>query len=92
MLGQAVTNHNQVIAITSMNDDDLGPNTGAVSMYDFKRYGADLNNDFSVDFLDISLFVQAFQIQDPLADLVLDGEFDFADISEFLSLYSFNCQ
>lgn len=44
-----------------------------------------------LDFLDISIFVNAFTTNDPLADLNDDGEVDFLDISEFTSSFVNGC-
>lgn len=52
---------------------------------------ADLNNDGSLDFFDISAFLTAYSNQDPIADFSGDGLFDFFDISAFLTAYSLGC-
>jgi len=52
---------------------------------------ADMNNDFSLNFLDISVFLGAFGDNEPLADFNADGNFNFLDVSEFLSSFSAGC-
>lgn len=52
---------------------------------------ADLNNDTQLDFLDISAFLTAFGISDPIADLNSDANFDFLDISAFLDSFAAGC-
>jgi hypothetical protein len=52
---------------------------------------ADLNGDTETDFVDISLFLEAFGTQDPVADLSGDGEYDFVDISLFLKSFGAGC-
>lgn len=52
---------------------------------------ADLNGDGQLDFFDISSFLTAFGLQEPIADFNNDGAWDFFDISGFLSAYSDGC-
>ena len=49
---------------------------------------ADLNGDGNLDFFDVSLFLQAFNAQDPLADFNADGTFNFFDVSSFLAAFA----
>ena len=49
---------------------------------------ADLNGDGTLDFFDISAFLNAFANQDPIADFTNDGVFDFFDISAFLAAFA----
>ena len=82
------------VRISSQGDDTLyidnvyvGPDqlTGACS-------DADLAEPFGeIDFLDISLFLNAFNNNLPAGDLNGDGEFDFLDLSQFLGAYSAGC-
>jgi len=51
----------------------------------------DLNEDGELDFVDISLFLNAFTKGLPAADFNLDGEYDFVDISQFLAAYGQGC-
>jgi hypothetical protein len=48
---------------------------------------ADLNSDGSLDFFDVSLFLTAFNAQDPIADFDGNGEFNFFDVSAFLTSF-----
>ena len=52
---------------------------------------ADINGDGSLDFFDVSAFLQAFIAGDPIADITHDSIFDFHDISVFLGLYATGC-
>ncbi|MBO6513577.1 MAG: hypothetical protein JJ974_06410 [Phycisphaerales bacterium] len=52
---------------------------------------ADLTDDGAYDFFDVSAFLTAYGIQDPIADWTDDGSFDFFDISAFLTAYSLGC-
>lgn len=49
---------------------------------------ADLNNDGTLDFFDVSVFLNAYSNQDPIADFTGDGMFDFFDVSAFLNAFS----
>jgi hypothetical protein len=52
---------------------------------------ADLNADGSLNFFDISFFLNAFDAQDPIADFEPDGNFNFFDISAFLAAFNKGC-
>lgn len=51
----------------------------------------DLNSDGDLNFFDISAFLNAFSIQDPIADFSGDGELNFFDISAFLNQFAAGC-
>lgn len=51
----------------------------------------DFNGDGELDFLDISIFLDAFTGGDLLADMNGDGELDFLDISAFLDSFTGGC-
>ncbi|MFK7760443.1 MAG: GC-type dockerin domain-anchored protein, partial [Phycisphaerales bacterium] len=52
---------------------------------------ADLIADGSLNFLDISEFLNLFGSQDPAADFVADGSFNFLDVSAYLTLFGQGC-
>ena len=52
---------------------------------------ADLNDDGTLDFFDVSAFLGLYQSQDSAADLNGDGVHDFFDVSAFLSAYNAGC-
>jgi hypothetical protein len=52
---------------------------------------ADLNNDGTLDFFDVQLFLSLFAAQDPAADLNNDGLYDFFDVQEYLNLFATGC-
>lgn len=52
---------------------------------------ADINGDNELDFLDISLFLNAFSSNAPAADFNNDGQWDFLDISLFLGAFTAGC-
>ncbi|MDF1810455.1 MAG: GC-type dockerin domain-anchored protein [Phycisphaerales bacterium] len=52
---------------------------------------ADINNDGTLNFFDVSGFLSAFGFQDPIADFNNDGTFNFFDVSAFLSVFAAGC-
>ncbi len=52
---------------------------------------ADMNNDGSLDFFDISVFLAAYTVNDPAADFDGDGNFNFFDVSAFLASFAAGC-
>lgn len=52
---------------------------------------ADWNEDGSVDFFDIGLYLSLFNDQFEIADLNEDGVLDFFDISAFVTMYNQGC-
>ena len=52
---------------------------------------ADLTGDGSLDFFDVSAFLNAFNAQDSIADFTGDGSFDFFDVSAFLNAFNAGC-
>lgn len=52
---------------------------------------ADLTGDGTLDFFDISAFLNLFNAQDPAADFTMDGVHDFFDVSAFLQDFSIGC-
>ena len=52
---------------------------------------ADMNNDDLLNFFDVSAFLSAFSMQNPLADFNNDGQFNFFDVSAFLSAFAAGC-
>lgn len=70
-------------------DDFHGVDTG--SAYLFYLCPADLNGDGSLNFFDVSAFLDAFAVNDPAADFTDDGLFNFFDVSAFLSAFAAGC-
>ncbi len=52
---------------------------------------ADLNNDDSLDFVDISNFINMYGLQDPAVDFNGDSEWDFLDVSAFIGAFTKGC-
>ncbi|PCI07188.1 hypothetical protein COB72_10675 [bacterium] len=67
---------------------------GGLRIYDLSVCSpcpADLNGDALLNFFDISLFLQAFQAQDPIADFDNDGLLNFFDIAAYLIEFAAGC-
>ncbi|MCA9276866.1 MAG: hypothetical protein KDA29_12650 [Phycisphaerales bacterium] len=52
---------------------------------------ADLDENGTLDFFDVSAFLSAYQLQQPAADFSGDGLFNFFDVSSFLGAFSAGC-
>ena len=52
---------------------------------------ADLTGDLSLDFFDVSAFLNAYNANDPIADFTGDGVFNFFDVSAFLNAFNAGC-
>ncbi len=52
---------------------------------------ADLTGDGTLNFFDVSAFLNAYTAMDPVADFTGDGVFDFFDVSAFLSAFNAGC-
>jgi len=88
----AVAITNEIAVIGSVNHDEMGEDSGSVYITLYNQAGpADLNTDGTLNFFDISLFLQLFAAQDPQADFLPDGLFNFFDISAFLQAFSAGC-
>ena len=82
-------------------DDADTPDTGVgpapiVDMGAHEFQGVPCPVDFAepfgtLDFFDVSAFLQLFNAGDPAADFNADGNFDFFDVSTFLQLFSSGC-
>lgn len=71
--------------------DGVGDNSGASYVFEFPVCAADLNDDGTLDFYDLSAFLTAFNNQDPAADFNSDGTYDFYDISTFVVSFQRGC-
>ncbi|MDF1810555.1 MAG: GC-type dockerin domain-anchored protein [Phycisphaerales bacterium] len=52
---------------------------------------ADMNDDGSLNFFDVSIFLSTFSEGDLAADFNGDGSLNFFDVSEYLNLFSIGC-
>jgi hypothetical protein len=76
-----------------------GPGYTPAAMFEHRLFGptgthidcGDFNQDGVLNFFDVSLFIQLFQNQDPLADMNNDGQWDFFDVSQFVQEFSAGC-
>jgi len=91
--GWSITIANDVVAIGAWGDDDNGTDSG--SAYVFAVPGtdcpADLTNDGTLNFFDVSAFITALANNDPIADFNNDGRWNFFDVSAFLQAFAAGC-
>lgn len=75
------------------NDQDGLPpvQPGDLALPPATQCAADLNNDGTLDFFDVSAFLNAFNAMDTVADFNADGSFNFFDVSAFLNAYNAGC-
>ncbi len=66
-------------------------NANDLALLDAQPCIADTNGDGSVDFVDLSLYLQWYNAVDLSADLNGDGSLDFIDISAFIGMYASGC-
>ena len=52
---------------------------------------ADLTGDGTLDFFDVSAFLNAYNAMDPAADFTGDGVYNFFDVSAFLNAFNAGC-
>jgi len=52
---------------------------------------ADITGEGDLDFFDVSAFLTAFAMMDPVADFTGEGDFDFFDVSAFLTAFAAGC-
>jgi hypothetical protein len=52
---------------------------------------ADLTGEGDLNFLDVSAFLAAYGMMDPVADFEPDGSFNFLDVSAYLAAYGMGC-
>lgn len=85
--GRTVSIDDGLVAVSSV------PSSGAVYVFSVPSDAceADLTGDGVLNFFDVSAFLTAFGIQDPVADFSGDGSFDFFDVSGFLQAFSAGC-
>ena len=73
--------------LTNLVDDflaGLGSNAGTCCQ-------ADITGNGSLNFFDVSAFLNAFNISHPSADFTSDGNFNFFDVSAFLAAFAAGC-
>lgn len=92
--GRSVAISGDNIFVGAYFDNDAGLESGSAYVFNIEcttSCPADLTGDGTLNFFDISAFLSAFSIQDPVADFTGDGTFNFYDISAFLSIFSSGC-
>lgn len=92
--GQSIAIDNGFVSVGALFDGDNGADSGSAYIFTVPNIAdcrADLTNDGSLDFFDVSAFLQAFSSQDSVADFTCDGILDFFDVSAFLVAFTAGC-
>jgi len=92
--GRSVAISGNTIIAGAYFDDQIGLEAGSAYFFDVvcaTPCPADLNNDGTLNFFDVSAFLGAFAAQSPEADFTGDGVFNFFDVSAFLGAFSAGC-
>jgi len=85
---------NGIVAVGSPDDDDDGNKPGSAYVFDTGTGAAclaNLNNDATLNFFDVSAFLVAFNANDPIADFNNDALFNFFDVSAFIIAFAQGC-
>jgi|GEM_PF-3776105 len=97
--GKSVRISGDLVSIVSLSYDAScgSSNKKAILLYETGLVStpcnaADLAEQYgSLNFVDVSAFLQLYGVSDPLADLNNDGSWNFLDVSTFLSVYGAGC-
>lgn len=60
-------------------------------IFAFHPCPADSNNDGTLNFFDVSAFLDAFNNAEPFGDFNSDGHFNFFDVSDYISAFNQGC-
>jgi len=90
--GWSIAIDNGVVAVAAIQDDDNGSDSGSAYMFTVPTpCPADLTNDGTLNFFDVSAFITALANNDPIADFNNDGRWNFFDVSAFLQAFAAGC-
>ena len=91
-LGTSLAINNGIVAAGAYFDAPNHVQSGSAYVFNVNiNCPADLTNDGSLDFFDISAFLSAFAAMSPAADFTADGSWNFFDVSAFLTAFSQGC-
>jgi len=86
--GHSIAIENGIISVGANKNN----NSGSAYVFTTPRTCAiDLNNDNTLNFLDVSAFITALTNDDPIADFNNDNRWNFFDVSAFLSAFAQGC-
>ena len=93
--GYSIKIYGNQLVVSANGAETNGFATGKVYIYglvdDISTCPADLTGDGTLNFFDISAFLEAFAAKDPIADFTGNGTFNFFDISAFLEAFAAGC-
>jgi hypothetical protein len=92
LFGISVAINGTTTLVGAFRDDDNGEDSGSAYFFTAPSpCAADLTDDGTLDFFDVSAFLTGYQNQDPIADFNADGSFNFFDVAAFLAAFSAGC-
>lgn len=91
LFGISVAINGTTAIVGSYLDDDNGIASGSAYVFSTGICFADLSGDGTLDSVDVSAFLTAYNAQDPTADFNADGSFNFFDVSAFIEAYLNGC-
>ncbi len=91
LFGYAISMNEQFIAVSAIQNDDLGFDAGAAYLFDLTSCRADFNDDADLNFIDVSMYLSAFIDSNTEGDFNCDERWDFFDHSAFLDAFAAGC-
>ncbi|MDF1810100.1 MAG: FG-GAP repeat protein [Phycisphaerales bacterium] len=80
------------VVVSAVYDDSYGINSGSAYVFTAPQIcEADLNGDGTLNYIDVSEFMEALMDGDRAADFTNDGRYNFFDVSDFISSYIAGC-
>lgn len=89
----SIASDGDTLAIGAMNAGEFVTSPGEAYIFSVTNEvcRADLNQDGSIDFFDVSEFLSAYNAGSPSADFNDDGKLSFFDVSEFVQAFNSGC-
>ena len=88
--GWSMAIDNGIVGVGARLTNDHGSDSGSAYVFDV-ACPADLNNDFTLNFFDVSRFLELFGDGDLAVDFNGDGMFNFFDVSIFIVEFGQGC-
>tara|TARA_E500000318_G_scaffold111291_1_gene129312 strand:+ start:72491 stop:73846 length:1356 start_codon:yes stop_codon:yes gene_type:complete len=88
LFARSIASDGDTLAIGTLN---AGPGEAYIYSVTSALCRADLNQDGSLDFFDVSAFLSAYNADDLIADFNDDGVLSFFDVSTFVQAYNAGC-
>jgi len=91
--GSSVALSGATLAAGAPRAASSGPDSGYAEIFALAcaPCPTDLNKDGTLDFFDVTIFLNAYIAQSPVADFTRDNEFSFFDVALYFQLFSSGC-